>query len=1208
MKNLLKSILLLACFLSLGNLQAGDPKLSQTNGFTENCGQISNQFGHPNDAVKFLWSTNRAMNVQIKNASLSYDSFKSESKGTIAFHRLDMRLKGASQSARMVASNYVPGETHYAGKLKGQSIEHVSTADQLLAENVYPGVDWKLNITESGNLKYDFIVREQAALDQIQLEYKGFDHFELCDGALHFTISGRTIVEHIPASWVSETGEEVAIQYHISHESADALVLSFQQETPCEYDGTLVIDPEAFFEWGTYYGDSLYDVAQAVAVDSLGNVFVVGTAQSYSSVASEGSHQGVFAGGDTDAYLVKFNQHGLRHWATYYGGAGDDAALAIDLDNYQTVYLAGITMSDTIVRSDSTFQVVQGGLQDGFIASFNRDGILIWDSYIGGSGTDAVTGVIADNRGNVYVSGYTDTPDFLGTDSVSPAQPPQGLVDGFIARFGPEGQLSWCTYFGGAGDDYLTAISLDSAYSAYAVGYTNSPSGIVIGDAMQPDFGGGEDGLIVKIDSSFIFQWATYFGGSGNDRAYGVTCTLNKAFVAGSTDSQLSLSDTLSFQDTLGGGLDGYLLSLNTDGSLAHFSYLGGEGDDEALDICHDYEGDLYITGYTRSDSAMASFDAERSSLIGETDAFINKFDPLGNRLWGTYHGGEGNDRALGIAVLGYTAVYPVGITNSNLFIAKDGTLEYTHQPTLGDTLGDGFIGRYTQTLSTAPIGICPCPDGSGGGGGGYGGGTYSSPPPIGICIGDSLELSVGGGALGIDAAWIWYQDTCGETDNFLAEGSSIWVSPTVATSYFVRAESVNCITRCQSVTVNVDYPPTALASVNDSICPGESLEFFADGALTYEWSGPNEFESLVQNPLIDSVTVAASGDYQVIAITQFGCRDTAEVNAFVFDSPQFQLSATAVSCFGGSDGSVSFSTTDSTIIDYQWVEFPNDSSTALLDLSAGNYSAIATNAVGCQSLVSVEVTQPKRLIDSLYVFPAYCDRPNGGIQVYASGGTEPYNTLWTPGDMVGLFLSDAATGSYTIVLTDAEGCTDTSVGYIPNLGQFTAVIEPDTMILEYLAIGTIDFYTTPEVSVDVHNWAPPEAVSCVNCPNPDINPAESQMLYLTLSSDRGCFSQDSIYVVRLLPDPAAFVPNRFSPNGDGLNDQLCVEGFRMLSFNFQLFDRTGAKVFESNDTDNCWDGRKNGEPINGPMLYTFEAVLEEGQTVTETGQIVILR
>ena len=441
-----------------------------------------------------------------------------------------------------------------------------------------------------------------------------------------------------------------------------------------------------------------------------------------------------------------------------------------------------------------------------------------------------------------------------------------------------------------------------------------------------------------------------------------------------------------------------------------------------------------------------------------------------------------------------------------------------------------------------------------------------------------------------------------------LAKVDQIWVAPDTTTTYYVRSESVELETGCLHKTVHVDYPNTAIASANDSICPGAPLELFGDGGFYYHWFGPEDFLSDEQNPVIDTVQYNQAGTYTLAAITQFGCSDTTTVDVFLLTPPEFSTTVTNVTCNNGQDGSISVTPVDTADIAISWPQFGSDT-TFVSDLSAGVYALLVTNNHnGCISGDSIPITQPDRLIDSLWTTPAYCDQANGTGHLLISGSNTPFQENWTPGGQTGNPVNDLLPGSHTVIVTDSIGCVDSLAFTIGNIGQFSAVIDPDSVFLEAFETADIEVYTIPELENPTFQWTPESGLSCADCPNPVLDPDTSTFYTVTVTSSHGCTSGDSLYVKRELPMPNTFVPTVFSPNGDGLNDKLCLLGVRITTFTLRIFDRSGTEVFSTNDLQNCWDGTVDGKPVTGTFLYTLQAKLQEGKEVNESGSITVRR
>ena len=1205
MKRILPALIISLTFSV--SLYAAAPESGRPQGFTENRGQILDQNKNVNAEVKYLLSTTPGVNVQLRSSGISFDTYaKSASGGAVHFHRLDLDIVGALADVKITGRKPVDGVINYAtrqAKLSG-----LRSYREVAYENIRNGIDLVVKMQEDGLIKYDFVVHQKEAVDELRLAYSGFDHFELSDGKLIFTLSGKTITETIPASWLTTSGKNIVVKYKVIKSTDHSVVIGFESDaTLSKSDGGLVIDPLSVTEWSTYYGDSGYDKPEGIATDSLGNIFIVGTTSSLERMASSDAYQATFSGGNTDVFITRFNQHGLRQWATYYGGSGDDYGLGIDVDSYQRLYVTGKTNSTDSISSSDAYQPENGGAFDAFIAEFDRHGMFIWDSFIGGSGDETGTSCHADNRGNVYVGGQTDAGGFIENDSLSALIPYSEGIDAFLVKFNAEGIMTWGTYYGGLGDEYVRSISVDSLKNCLIAGSTNSETGIAAGMSAQAQYMGNTDGYIAKFDSLGALVWGMYYGSAGRDTITGITSFGENHYISGNTDSTFVYSDTASYQSAYGGGGDAFVARLNPDGNTQWFSYLGGTALNLASNISTDYAGDIYIGGTTYTDSVFYADTLIVDSIPEDLNYFIAKFDSTGHHIYTGTYGGEGDDACTGLTVYGYTSIYTIGTTTSLTNMVLDGPEEQAYQTQFDTASVEGFIARHTQYSSTLPGGIGGGDGDGGGGGGGGGGGNGSGPPPIGVCLGDSIQLHIIGGALGQDAQWVWYEGQCGGTDNYIGEGSSIWVAPTVATWYYVRAESVHNETMCRAKFVHVDYPNTAIASANDSICPGSTLELFGDGGFYYNWSGPEGYASDEQNPVIDTIAYNQAGTYQLIATTQFGCKDTATVDVFLLEPPIYSTSVTPVTCHGGADGSIHVQVPDSADIAFSWPGIAGDT-LAITGLTAGTYLLHAANYNGCTSTESIEIQEPKALIDSLETRGAYCDHPNGSAEIFVSGNNPPFSITWQPGEQTANPVENLLPGSHTAVVSDAIGCIDSLNFSIDNLGIFTTSIVPDSIFLEVFETTEVEVVNIPEPESPTYLWEPAGGLSCTDCMSPVFNPDSTTWYTLVVTSIHGCTSEDSIFVERALPEPNTFVPSAFSPNNDGLNDRLCLLGVRIISFELRIYDRSGKEVFHSDNMKNCWDGTINGAPATGSYIYTLQAVLEEDKTVNETGQITIQR
>ncbi len=168
--------------------------------------------------------------------------------------------------------------------------------------------------------------------------------------------------------------------------------------------------------WGTYYGGSYLEEGYSVTTDGSGYVYLAGSTNSSNAIATDSSHQSSYGGGNTDAFLVKFNSNGVRQWGTYYGGSEEDYSNSVATDGSVYVYLAGETYSrDSIATAGSHQSSIGSVLLDAFLVKFNSNGVRQWGTYYGGWGEDYGKSVATGGSGYVYLAGYTMSGNAIAT-------------------------------------------------------------------------------------------------------------------------------------------------------------------------------------------------------------------------------------------------------------------------------------------------------------------------------------------------------------------------------------------------------------------------------------------------------------------------------------------------------------------------------------------------------------------------------------------------------------------------------------------------------------------------------------------------------------------------------------------------------------------------------------------------------------------------
>lgn len=267
--------------------------------------------------------------------------------------------------------------------------------------------------------------------------------------------------------------------------------------------------------WGTYYGGTAADGAGALGIDGIGNVVMTGSTESAggTAIATPGSFQPVFAGGTSDAFMVKFDPNGVRQWGSYFGGSVSgqiDNITAVVSDAVGNFYIAGRaeTNTGTAIASPGSHQsTFGGGSVDAFLVKFSGNGTRQWGTYYGGTFSDYGYGCALDvNTGNVYLVGQTGstTANAIAT-SGSYMTTFGGVWDGFLALFSGSGTRLWGTYYGGTGDDRIFSCAAGQPGYIYLTGQTASPgSAIATIGAHQTVYGGGTDAYLTQFYECII--------------------------------------------------------------------------------------------------------------------------------------------------------------------------------------------------------------------------------------------------------------------------------------------------------------------------------------------------------------------------------------------------------------------------------------------------------------------------------------------------------------------------------------------------------------------------------------------------------------------------------------------------------------------------------------------------------------------------------
>ncbi len=655
------------------------------------------------------------------------------------------------------------------------------------------------------------------------------------------------------------------------------------------------------------------------------------------------------------------------------------------------------------------------------------DPALWWATLYGGNGIDGPMSIDTDNNGNLFVTGYLGSTNFpvqtAGNSSNFPVQTAGGSTyyqpvragsyDIFILKFSNAGTRLWATHYGGTGQESGYFICTDAADNIFVTGYTTSTDLPIPGAGIvfQPANAGNVDLFILKFDNLGNRLWATYYGGTDSDAGYSITT---------------------------------------------------------------DPAGNVYVTGHTYSTDLPVQTTGTffQFANAGGIDAFILKFDNLGNRIWATYYGDTGSDYGFSLATDAAGNVFVAGQTNSSNFpLQNSGTFFQPANAGFGDAFILKFNNANTRQWATY-----------------YGGSddepffytydnlvidecsnvylsftTRSSNLPVQLsCDAGYNDNSFNGGPGGTDIALVVFNNTgailwttylggdgvdfrealaLDPNNNLFVAGE--WAIPTSMGTYPLTDPGAGAyfddthngsddgyiVKFCGAFCLCSSFKGCTILSATvspanilcNSQCTGTATVTATGGIApyTYSWNAGGQ--------TTQTATGLCAGTYTVIVTDAASSSDTAIVTitqpASVFTST---VSFTNVNCNGGNNGTATISAAGGTpSYTYLWTQ-SNKTTQVVSGLLAGNHTVTVTDSNGCTKTTTVVITEPAAITITVTTNPASCGNSNGSLTVTPGGGTPGYLYSWSNSQTTQTAIGLAA-ATYTITITDANLCAQTS-------------------------------------------------------------------------------------------------------------------------------------------------------------------------------------
>jgi gliding motility-associated-like protein len=443
---------------------------------------------------------------------------------------------------------------------------------------------------------------------------------------------------------------------------------------------------------------------------------------------------------------------------------------------------------------------------------------------------------------------------------------------------------------------------------------------------------------------------------------------------------------------------------------------------------------------------------------------------------------------------------------------------------------------------------------------------------PTTICLGDTTTITAA--ATGGTGTYTYLWSPGGATT------ATIQVNPTTATTYSVTVTDINTCSTIGTIDITVnDTPQVSVVAVPDTICAGQSTALAATPSggtapYTYLWSSGGTAQNETASPQATTTFVVSVTD-------NLGCTGTG--SAVVVVNVSDSIDITVPDTFICNTGAIVISNTFSTsgIDTWNWLPTLGVSNTTspnpilVPPVDTTYYLAGFNSLTGCGYIDSIHIDVFE--LDVVhFTDTTICLGDSVDFNLQPTGGSGGYSFVWLSTSQG--YISDDSIGNPTvapdvttiytgIVTDDTTGC-QTTVNITVNVSPLIVQATPGSILInpgqrvQLQAFGAM-FYA----------WSPDTMINCITCPDPVVTPLTS-MTYTVLGWDTaGCQGTANVIIVI---DPF-LVPNVFSPNGDGINDQLLFNYHGNAFYEISVFDRWGVQIFTTTDKTAMWDGKTNG-------------------------------
>lgn len=542
------------------------------------------------------------------------------------------------------------------------------------------------------------------------------------------------------------------------------------------------------------------------------------------------------------------------------------------------------------------------------------------------------------------------------------------------------------------------------------------------------------------------------------------------------------------------------------------------------------------------------------------------------------------SDGAIALSVSGGTPPYFYAWSNSNSYQTNTGLIAGSYDVDITDNNGCGLTLTNLTVTEPAALSLTATPDSVK---------CYRG-------FDGSVALTVTGGTP--NYTYRWSNGRVNQNLNYLFAGT---YSVTVTDRNGCKDSTSAIVEQADSFAVTAIVNNVTCYDANDG-----SVDVTVAGATPpyqYQWSANANTSTSTSLSNLDGAS------YQLTITDNHSCTTTRSYN--ISEPTRFRTilsqSIDSTSCDGIIlDGTITNNTNGGTPpFTYDWSS--GDTSKDLTaNLVFGTYTITATDANGCADTVDITLVPKEQLRVELLTDSSGCYGDSSGTaEVIIAGGRKPYYVTWAGLDTTNTkYISHLGPGNYDVMVVDSKGC-DTSFNFTITEQPNMSITVPDTLTVIYGHDTTFAAQVSGVRTSDMTSvfWDPSEWMSCDNCVDPILTAIRNRAYVVELNVN-GCLYYDTLQLmVNYGPDPY-FIPNAFTPNGDGINDNFQIFGIGIKSATYTIFNRWGGEVFFGENINAVWDGTYNSQKAQvGTYVYQVHFIYLDQRTETVTGTLMLL-